>query len=212
MSLDDMPGWNDVDAYDPGLPCAFGSLLACWVKYSAYEALPPDERPALPVFENVRGMSDLRLSVDSWVDNILQRIWLPGIWDDRIDYGIAHANRDLIAEQALLGLLSLKDARLPRGAANDGWSGACEEIGRLSNTPGELGKRLHAPADAARAHDMGMILRYFWIGRLHEVNRRWSPSGDFADARAIARQYGWGGLADDAIALNAVGDLGSSLL
>lgn len=216
MRLEDMPGWNVADSSDPGLPCAMGSLLAAWAKASRYASLNDAERRRLDMDISVFGLSaptpaQLRSTVDAWVDNIMQRVWLPGNWHEKINDVVAHENRDHIAEHSLRALLALKDGTLPRGA-NPDWDRECAEIGLLGSVEAKTSCRLNAPEDVVRAYDMGMILRYFWIGRLHEVNDRFPPSGDFADARAIARGYGWGDLSDAEIGIKAVGELKALLL
>lgn len=42
--------------------------------------------------------------------------------------------------------------------------------------------------DWQTVENAAMALRYFWIGRLHEANRRWLPDSDFQTATVWARK------------------------
>ncbi len=62
------PGIDVPDVFERGLPTALANLLACW-------------------------WADDGRGVDSWLANVAQRLWLSGVWDERIDERVMHGNR-----------------------------------------------------------------------------------------------------------------------
>lgn len=178
----DLPGWERPDVLEDGLPVCFASLAGSWV------------------VEHDSG-------VRSWIDNIGHRLWLPGMWGERIDRETAYANADRIVRHAVDALLAL-DGRLP-DRRDTVWAGECETIARLMGEPSDEAPRLRRPAapavpgdltvllrtyrspvTPAVASDMSALLRAYWLGRLHEINHRYDPEYDWATARTIGERYG----------------------
>lgn len=159
----DLPGWERPDVLEDGLPVCFASLAGSWV------------------MEHDSG-------VRSWIDNIGHRLWLPGMWGERINGETAYANADRIVRHAVDALLVL-DGRLP-DRRDTVWAGECETIARLMGEPSDEAPRLRRPAAPAVAGDMSALLRAYWLGRLHEINHRYDPEDDWATARTIGKRYG----------------------
>lgn len=132
------PGIDVPDVFERGLPTALANLLKCW-------------------------WADDGRGVDSWLANIAQRLWLPGVWDERIDERVMHANRARIVRLAADALDE------PNRWDDDRWTRLLTTIGRLTHerddaTPealrdGKVAERMTDIADAlsdleyARMHD-----------------------------------------------------------
>lgn len=161
--ISDLPGWERPDVLEDGLPVCFATLAGSWV------------------MEHDSG-------VRSWIDNIGHRLWLPGMWGERINRETAYANADRIVRHAVDALLTL-DGRLP-DRRDTVWAGECETIARLMGEPSDEAPRLRSPVAPAVASDMSALLRAYWLGRLHEVNHRYDPEDDWETARTIGERYG----------------------
>ena len=132
------PGIDVPDVFERGLPTALANLLKCWWA------------------DDVRG-------VDSWLSNIAQRLWLSGVWDERIDERVMCGNR------ARIVLLAADALDEPNRWDDDRWTRLLTTIGRLTHerddaTPealrdGKVAERMMDIADAlsdleyARMHD-----------------------------------------------------------
>ena len=132
------PGIDVPDVFERGLPTALANLLKCWWA------------------DDVRG-------VDSWLANIAQRLWLSGVWDERIDERVMCGNR------ARIVLLAADALDEPNRWDDDRWTRRLAMIGRLTHerddaTPealrdGKVAERMTDIADAlsdleyARMHD-----------------------------------------------------------
>ena len=132
------PGIDVPDVFERGLPVALSNLLACW------------------------WAGDMR-GVDAWLANVAQRLWLSGVWDERIDERVMCGNRARIVRLAADALDE------PNRWDDERWTRRLAMIGRLTHerddaTPealrdGKVAERMMDIADAlsdleyARMHD-----------------------------------------------------------
>lgn len=171
--MNQLPGWGFPDVGDDGLPCAFGSLLACWAQ----------QQQANRTVQGIDG-------VMSWSENILHRLWMPGRWADRIDPDCLHRNLRFAPTIALDAMTTLDDGtRLP-DRKNERWETACERFATLAQpdfNPNGLTTLKTTPEQSSELCEIGGLLRAWWLARLHETNRMWDTRLDWADADTHAR-------------------------
>ena len=99
-----IPGIDVPDVFERGLPVALANLLKCW-------------------------WADDGRGVDAWLANIAQRLWLSGVWDERIDERVMHANR------ARITLLAADALDEPNRWDDDRWTRRLTMIARLLHEP-----------------------------------------------------------------------------
>lgn len=133
------PGIDVPDVFERGLPTALANLLACWWA------------------DDVRG-------VDSWLANIAQRLWLSGVWDERIDERVMHANRARIVRLAADALDE------PNRWDDDRWTRLLTTIGRLTHErDGATPEALRDGKVAERMRDIADALSDLEYARMHET-------------------------------------------
>lgn len=136
-----------------GLPTALASLLACWWER--------DE-----------------LGVRSWVDNIGQRLWLPGAWDDRLDGDAMRVNRARIARVAAMAV------PFANGVDETAWRNLMDELSGLLATTGDSQPEARYDATIAnRMADLAEALGEKDYARMHTTRpdhyaRRCDAAGD----------------------------------
>ena len=146
-------GWSIPDYGERGLPTALASLLACW--------WTRDE-----------------LGVRSWVDNVGQRLWLPGAWDDRLDGDAMRVNRARIIRVAAMAL------PFANGVDETAWRSLLDELsGLLATTDDSQPEAEYDATIANRMADLAEALREKDYARMHTTRpdhyaRRCDADGD----------------------------------
>lgn len=170
--LDDNEEWTQPDSGDYGLPCAMASLLASWY------------------VGNVDGSIN-------WAENIAQRLFLPGCWDFRVSRRSIEANIEAIARECHKAIKAAGTGYDEKADA-DAYDTACFNIARFVSptaSPVDIspslspcdGKRGGADPDDMDSLHAALSLRYYWAGKLHEKNKRFSPIYDYEDSKHEAR-------------------------
>ena len=98
------PGIDVPDVFERGLPVALSNLLKCWW------------------VDDGRG-------VDAWLANVAQRLWLSGVWDERIDERVMCSNRARIVRLAADALDE------PNRWDDERWTRRLTMIARLLHEP-----------------------------------------------------------------------------
>lgn len=171
-SLDDNEDWTQPDFGDYGLPCAMASLLASWY------------------VGNVDGSIN-------WAENIAQRLFLPGCWDFRVSRRSIEANIEAIARECHKAIKAAGTGYDEKADA-DAYDMACFNIARFVSptaSPADISpslspcgnKRGGADPDDMDSLHAALSLRYYWAGKLHEKNKRFSPIYDYEDSKHEAR-------------------------
>ena len=134
-----IPGIDVPDVFERGLPVALSNLLKCWWA------------------DDVRG-------VDSWLANVAQRLWLSGVWDERIDERVMHANR------ARIVLLAADALDEPNRWDDDRWARRLTMIARLICEPEDdiMPEALHDDTMAERMNDIADALSDLEYARMHD--------------------------------------------
>lgn len=132
------PGIDVPDVFERGLPVALSNLLACWWAGDG------------------RG-------VDSWLANIAQRLWLPGVWDGRIDERTMRGNRARIVRLAADALDE------PNRWDDDRWTRRLTMIARLLHEPDDATpEALRDDKAAKRMRDIADALSDLEYARMHD--------------------------------------------
>lgn len=156
--------WEQPDCGDYGLPSAIASLLAAWY-------------------------SGNRNGTVSWAENIAHRIFLPGCWDKRINTNAINHNLKHIAKECVNAINAI-------GLDYDDMTDAVSyemsvaNIGRLTNGSIHQDFSYIAPRIDAVAAEASIVLRHYWLGKLHEKNKRYNPESDYDAAMKKARTLG----------------------
>lgn len=133
-----IPGIDVPDVFERGLPVALSNLLKCWWA------------------DDVRG-------VDSWLANVAQRLWLSGVWDERIDERVMHANR------ARIVLLAADALDEPNRWDDERWTRRLTMIARLLHEPDDATpEALHDDTVAERMMDIADALSDLEYARMHD--------------------------------------------
>lgn len=134
-----IPGIDVPDVFERGLPVALSNLLKCWWA------------------DDVRG-------VDSWLSNIAQRLWLSGVWDERIDERVMCANR------ARIVLLAADALDEPNRWDDERWTRRLAMIARLICEPEDdiMPEALYDDTVAERMMDIADALSDLEYARMHD--------------------------------------------
>lgn len=134
-----IPGIDVPDVFERGLPVALSNLLKCW-------------------------WADDGRGVDSWLANVAQRLWLSGVWDERIDERVMHANR------ARIVLLAADALDEPNRWDDDRWTRRLAMIARLICEPEDdiMPEALHDDTVAERMTDIADALSDLEYARMHD--------------------------------------------
>lgn len=133
-----IPGIDVPDVFERGLPVALSNLLKCWWA------------------DDVRG-------VDSWLSNIAQRLWLSGVWDERIDERVMCGNR------ARIVLLAADALDEPNRWDDERWTRRLTMIARLLHEPDDATpEALHDDKVAERMTDIADALSDLEYARMHD--------------------------------------------
>ena len=133
-----IPGIDVPDVFERGLPVALSNLLKCWWA------------------DDVRG-------VDSWLANVAQRLWLSGVWDERIDERVMHGNRARIVRLAADALDE------PNRWDDDRWARRLTMIARLLHEPDDATPEAMRDGKAAeRMMDIADALSDLEYARMHD--------------------------------------------
>lgn len=133
-----IPGIDVPDVFERGLPVALSNLLKCW-------------------------WADDGRGVDSWLSNIAQRLWLSGVWDERIDERVMHGNR------ARIVLLAADALDEPNRWDDDRWTRRLTMIARLMHEPnGVVPEALFDGTVAERMMDIADALSDLEYARMHD--------------------------------------------
>ena len=134
------PGIDKPDVAERGLPTALASLLACWWRGE-------------------------RRNVDVWVENVAHRLWLAGVWDDRLDRQVMTVNAPRIVGLCARALL-YADGRDP-----DKWTDAMTAVSRLlHDIDPTVPEAAYMPNMAERMTGIASALRDIEYARLHDPN------------------------------------------
>ena len=175
------PGWTYPDVCDAGLPCALASLVGAYARGDAAAAV-------------------------EWARNASSRLWFGAMWDHR--YSQARAAENLLrvaslAAQAVAATGASFSDYIPDPYSYEALEqtpfyravlGFCREVEPLDESDVDRyatvqDRPMRADGvDWQTVENAAMALRYFWIGRLHEANRRWLPDSDFQTATVWARK------------------------
>ena len=132
------PGIDVPDVFERGLPTALANLLKCW-------------------------WADDGRGVDSWLANIAQRLWLSGVWDERIDERVMHANR------ARIVLLTADALDEPNRWDDERWTRRLTMIARLLHEPDDATPEAMRDDKAAeRMTDIADALSDLEYARMHD--------------------------------------------
>ena len=133
-----IPGLDVPDVNERGLPTALSNLLKCWW------------------VDDIRG-------VDSWLSNIAQRLWLSGVWDERIDERVMRGNR------ARIVLLAADALDEPNRWDDDRWTRRLAMIARLLHEPDDATpEALRDDKAAERMMDIADALSDLEYARMHD--------------------------------------------
>jgi hypothetical protein len=130
MELEDADGWARPWAGDSGLDCCAASLLIPWFA----------------------GRSD---GAESWANNLATRIWLPGMWDERISRMACATNEDALA---------LLSARLLAARGDAEREGIVERMAPLFWTAHPEAERPSGSWDREEGEDLATALRLWHLG------------------------------------------------
>lgn len=132
------PGIDVPDVFERGLPTALANLLKCWWA------------------DDVRG-------VDSWLANIAQRLWLPGVWDERID------ERTMVGNRARIVRLAADALDGPNRWDDERWTRLLTTIGRLTHERDDATpEALRDDKAAERMTDIADALSDLEYARMHD--------------------------------------------
>lgn len=132
------PGIDVPDVFERGLPTALANLLKCW-------------------------WADDGRGVDSWLANVAQRLWLSGVWDERIDERTMHGNRARIVRLAADALDE------PNRWDDDRWARLLTTIGRLTHERDDATpEALRDDKAAERMTDIADALSDLEYARMHD--------------------------------------------
>lgn len=132
------PGIDVPDVFERGLPTALANLLKCW-------------------------WADDGRGVDSWLANIAQRLWLSGVWDERIDERVMCGNRARIVRLAADALDE------PNRWDDDRWTRRLTTIGRLTHERDDATpEALRDDTMAERMRDIADALSDLEYARMHD--------------------------------------------
>ena len=132
------PGIDVPDVFERGLPTALANLLKCW------------------------WAGDMR-GVDAWLANIAQRLWLSGVWDERIDERVMCGNR------ARIVLLAADALDEPNRWDDDRWTRRSTMIARLLHEPDDATPEAVRDDKAAeRMTDIADALSDLEYARMHD--------------------------------------------
>lgn len=170
--LDDNEDWAQPDIGDYGLPNAMASLLASWYIGNVGVAI-------------------------NWADNIAHFLFLPECWNFRISFSSIEANIEAIARECHKAL-KVAGTDYDEKADENAYDMACVNIARLValgastadiSTAGstQLDKRCGAEPDDMDARHAALSLSYYWLGNLHEKNKRFSPAFCYKQSKREAR-------------------------
>ena len=156
--------WKQPDCGDYGLPSAIASLLTAWY-------------------------SGDRSGAVNWTENITHRIFLPGCWDERINTLAINQNLHRIVRECVdaIGAIGIDYDDMTDA---DSYERAIANIGRLVNESVNQDFTYIAPRIDDVAAEAATVLRYYWLGKLHERNKRYDPESDYAAAVGKARAIG----------------------
>lgn len=133
-----IPGIDVPDVFERGLPVALSNLLKCW-------------------------WADDGRGVDSWLANVAQRLWLSGVWDERIDERVMHGNR------ARIVLLAADALDEPNRWDDDRWTRRLTMIARLLHEPDDATpEALRDDKVAERMMDIADALSDLEYARMHD--------------------------------------------
>lgn len=133
-----LPGIDVPDVFERGLPTALANLLKCW-------------------------WADDGRGVDSWLANVAQRLWLPGVWDGRIDERVMCSNRARIVRLAADALDE------PNRWDDDRWTRLLTTIGRLTHERDDATpEALRDDTMAERMRDIADALSDLEYARMHD--------------------------------------------
>lgn len=133
-----LPGIDVPDVFERGLSTALANLLKCW------------------------WAGDMR-GVDSWLANVAQRLWLPGVWDGRIDERVMCSNRARIVRLAADALDE------PNRWDDDRWTRLLTTIGRLAHERDDATpEALRDDTMAERMRDIADALSDLEYARMHD--------------------------------------------
>ena len=170
--LDDNEDWTQPDVGDYGLPDAMASLLASWY------------------------IGNVGVAINE-ADNIAHFLFLPECWDFRISLRSIEANIEAIACECHKAIKAAGTG-YDEKADEDAYDMACFNIARFvapDASPADISPSLSPCGDkrgGADPDDMDSLhaalsLRYYWAGKLHEMNKRFSPIYDYEDSKHEAR-------------------------
>ena len=132
------PGIDVPDVFERGLPTALANLLKCW-------------------------WADDGRGVDSWLANIAQRLWLPGVWDERID------ERTMVGNRARIVRLAADALDEPNRWDDERWTRLLTTIGRLTHERDDATpEALRDDKAAERMTDIADALSDLEYARMHD--------------------------------------------
>lgn len=132
------PGIDVPDVFERGLPTALANLLKCW-------------------------WADDGHGVDSWLANIAQRLWVPGVWDGRID------ERTMCSNRARIVRLAADALDEPNRWDDDRWTRLLTTIGRLTHERDDTTpEALRDDKVAERMTDIADALSDLEYARMHD--------------------------------------------
>lgn len=133
-----LPGIDVPDVFERGLPTALANLLKCWWA------------------DDVRG-------VDAWLANIAQRLWLSGVWDERIDERVMCSNRARIVRLAADALDE------PNRWDDERWTRRLTMIARLLHEPDDATpEAVRDDKEAERMTDIAAALSDLEYACMHD--------------------------------------------
>lgn len=170
--LDDNEDWTQPDVDDYGLPDTMASLLASWY------------------------IGNVGVAINC-ADNIAHFLFLPECWDFRISFRSIEANIEAITRECHKAIKAA-GTDYDEKADEDAYDMACFNIARLVapgasttdiSTAGstQLDKRCWAEPDDMDSRHAALSLRYHWLGKLHEKNKRFSPAFGYKQSKREAR-------------------------
>lgn len=175
-----IPGWTYPDSCEDGLPCALASLIASYAGGDARSCI-------------------------GWCRNIAGRLWLGAMIDYRYSEAVCIENLHEVVSRAAGALVLtgtgyadfIPDPPAPDALAESGYHKAILELVKSMEPRGvpDMYRRVDmggiVAADGAKDWETvrraALSLRYLWLARLHERNRRWSPDDDIETSVDWAR-------------------------
>lgn len=173
-------GWTYPDSCEEGLPCALASLIAAYAG------------------EDLQGCV-------GWCQNIASRLWLGAMVDYRYSEAVCIENLHKVVSKAAGALVLagsgyadyVPEPHEYSALVETGFHKAVIDLAKAMEPHGEFDMyrrvypvaidRLDDGIDWGRVKCAAMSLRYLWLARLHEANRRWSPDCDFEVSHSWAR-------------------------